>query len=82
MLHRNRKCLCTNYEVLIYVLQWAWGLLEKHSEKVGGSDVGEAWRAASFFSKPENSHGEGKSNPPNLEVKTNENDEAGFILFV
>lgn len=26
--------------------------------------------------------GREKNNPQNLEVKTNENDEAGFILFV
>lgn len=42
----------------------------------------EAWKAASFFFKPENSQGGEGGTTENLEVKTNKNDNAvGFLLL-
>lgn len=44
----------------------------------------EAWNAASFFSKPENSYREEREKKKKgkiLEVKTKENDKAGFFFF-
>lgn len=44
----------------------------------------EAWNAASFFSKPENSYREERGKKKKgkiLEVKTKENDKAGFFFF-
>lgn len=46
----------------------------------------EAWNAASFFSKPENSYREEREKKKKkgkiLEVKTKENDKAGFFFFL
>lgn len=44
--------------------------------------MGEAWRAASFFSKLAEQPRGVKKNPKNLEVKTKGNEKAGFVLFV